>query len=167
MPTRFTKVHFGSLCPACACGQKDHLRTRGGGLPEVTQRQREPTQVCTGRGERWFTHGMGTAYTLCILVGLHAPGLGAYFMAYCLWTGCSGLRDAFSVASMFAWWKGSWWRPERRSVQTTREISAEEIAVLVDHSSPFYLPSGCAGHGATLSFASVRAVGAAALPYFH
>ena len=31
-----------------------------------------------------YTHGAGTAYTPCILVGLHAPCTGASFMAYCL-----------------------------------------------------------------------------------
>ena len=30
-----------------------------------------PPLVCTGRGGRWFTHGVGTAYTPCILVGLN------------------------------------------------------------------------------------------------
>ena len=40
--------------------------------------------VCTGRGGRLFTHGVGTAYAPRILVCLHAPDMGASFMASCL-----------------------------------------------------------------------------------
>ena len=40
-----------------------------------------PPTVCTDRGVRWFSHGVGTVYTPCSPVGLHAPDLGASSMA--------------------------------------------------------------------------------------
>ena len=40
-----------------------------------------PPPVCTGRGRRLCTHGVGTAYTPCSPVALHAPLLGASSMA--------------------------------------------------------------------------------------
>ena len=43
-----------------------------------------PPPVCTGRGRRLCTHGVGTAYTPCSPVCLHAPDMGASFMASCL-----------------------------------------------------------------------------------
>ena len=63
---------------------------RPGRRRAVTQRQREPTQrlelsgrrchamATSGpvRGRRWFPHGVGTAYTPCILVGTPRAWLG-------------------------------------------------------------------------------------------
>ena len=43
-----------------------------------------PPPVCTGRGGRLSTQGVGTAYTPCSPVFLHAPCLGASSMASCL-----------------------------------------------------------------------------------
>ena len=46
--TRFTKSISAHPCPACACGQEDHLRTPGGGLPEVLRVTRRPVQQRSG-----------------------------------------------------------------------------------------------------------------------
>ena len=57
-----------------------------------------PPPVCTGRGGRWCTHGVGTAYAPCSPVGLHAPCLGASLMASCLSpTGKSGLQQTKKI----------------------------------------------------------------------
>ena len=67
----------------------DLATRRGAGDPETRAEWMKVLRyghlpVCTGRGGRWCTHGVGTAYAPCSPVGLHAPCLGASLMAYCL-----------------------------------------------------------------------------------
>ena len=96
-------------CPSLCLRAKDHLRTPGGGLPEILRPARRPVRqriglVATAEwtaewtivlryGHVWsapvvvdvgFTHGVGTAYTPCSLAWLHALCSGASSMAFCL-----------------------------------------------------------------------------------
>ena len=124
LPMRDVGVHISSPVSSMCLRAKDHrtcghrgvatrkttgdLATRrGAGDPEtragwnngVTLR---PPPVCTRRCGRWWTHGVGTVYNPCILVGLHVP-----LRAPPRWHPASpatrkllnpGLCDAFSVA---------------------------------------------------------------------